>query len=404
MEDDTDGWRSSSARKLVSTIERLARMLEDAHEGRALKGNEDAWSTLEDEMHEGVSRVSDLIGKAKSAATSSKEGEAGCSDETMREQFLCAAILPNHDRIESHGLAEAMNNLRGELTLALEILAIRIHYMREGQILVQFRGDDSLSLGKQVAYSWPCLRVSLSSTLKDIERTMDARLASMCPTLMRCDMLCSSPTALPILSDTISDITKEPDERDALATFRRTGLLCVLRAIPRHEQGQLLDFVHEKIRWAEAMIRENHSDIDLGISTFAFREIASRGCHRYDLLFDIEGDDCLLAMRRFAHDAEWMPLVRQILNLRSVNNCEREADVVRDYEVDVSVVYSRPGAGYQDWHADGPHLGGQNHYGVCVFVPLVNLNHAVGFTQFWLGSHTTDQLLGFGGAATAIGM
>lgn len=56
----------------------------------------------------------------------------------------------------------------------------------------------------------------------------------------------------------------------------------------------------------------------------------------------------------------------------------------------MSVVYSRPGAGEQDWHSDGPHIGhgagwdGEGAaapYALCVFVPLIDLNPTVGFTQ-----------------------
>ena len=84
-------------------------------------------------------------------------------------------------------------------------------------------------------------------------------------------------------------------------------------------------------------------------------------------------------------------------------------------DFDVSVVYSRPGAGAQGWHADGDHAKGaadagwsfdddhHNHlappYAVCLFLPLVDLNDTVGYTQFWPGSHAHRNLVGLGPVA-----
>ncbi len=82
------------------------------------------------------------------------------------------------------------------------------------------------------------------------------------------------------------------------------------------------------------------------------------------------------------------------------------------WNVNVSVVYSKPGAKNQEWHADGRHLDaecdprtGLGHappYGVCVFMPLIDLNETTGFTQFFMRSHKTSQLIGFGEAASTL--
>ena len=115
------------------------------------------------------------------------------------------------------------------------------------------------------------------------------------------------------------------------------------------------------------------------------------------------------------------------------------------HHVWVSVVYSRPGAPHQGWHADGPHVapdvGWSAHlddgnaaaaaaaaatatattttaavdghdaktlpappYAVCVFVPLIDLSPEVGFTRFWPGTHAYAGLRGFGGAAEGLGL
>lgn len=75
----------------------------------------------------------------------------------------------------------------------------------------------------------------------------------------------------------------------------------------------------------------------------------------------------------------------------------------------VSVVYSRPGAGDQDWHTDGAHAdapraGGPGApYAVCVFVPLIDLDEGTGCTQFWPGTHADRELAGFGPASEVLG-
>ena len=35
-------------------------------------------------------------------------------------------------------------------------------------------------------------------------------------------------------------------------------------------------------------------------------------------------------------------------------------------------------------------------YAICIFIPLIDLNDTVGYTQFWLGSHKYKNLQGFG--------
>jgi ectoine hydroxylase-related dioxygenase (phytanoyl-CoA dioxygenase family) len=69
----------------------------------------------------------------------------------------------------------------------------------------------------------------------------------------------------------------------------------------------------------------------------------------------------------------------------------------------------------KEWHADGPHTAASMHpatqgsapsrpapYAICVFVPLIDLTHETGFTQFWPGTHHAEHLLGFGGAAQVL--
>ena len=72
-------------------------------------------------------------------------------------------------------------------------------------------------------------------------------------------------------------------------------------------------------------------------------------------------------------------------------------------------MYSRPGAGDQDWHTDGAHAdapragGAGAPYAVCVFVPLIDLDEGTGCTQFWPGTHADRELAGFGPASVVLG-
>ena len=76
---------------------------------------------------------------------------------------------------------------------------------------------------------------------------------------------------------------------------------------------------------------------------------------------------------------------------------------LEEIDFDISVVYSRPGAINQRWHADGNHQNvaddedpSTDPYALCLFIPLIDLDHDTGFTQFWPGTHLYRDLVGFG--------
>eukprot|EP00536_Pseudo-nitzschia_multiseries_P017244 jgi/Psemu1/224228/e_gw1.1450.1.1 len=172
----------------------------------------------------------------------------------------------------------------------------------------------------------------------------------------------------------------------------------------------LLSLVDDHIRSAEAAIARNHPNIAIGTDSFRFREIASRSEHRFDLLVP--------------RDTE---LYRATESSQSWSR-SRSHSIDYDWEMDLSIVYSKPGANHQGWHADGGHAEGAPDdgwgattatdsstsastpasplaapYAVCLFVPLVDLDHTVGFTQFWPGSHRHRALVGFGPFAEVSG-
>ena len=212
-------------------------------------------------------------------------------------------------------------------------------------------------------------------------------------------------------------------------TFLRTGLAASCRsAVAPDDLARLIAVANARMSNAEAALATNHPTLDVGADVFAFREMGSRGGRRFDLLFpkpEWERDETEDAMndaafiRAFASSAPWVqtlidPLLGKNEPRKRIDGSTTSSSGSADaWWCDVSIVYSKPGAGDQDWHCDGRHLAGESRadftgagvsapYAVCVFVPLCDLNQEVGFTQFWGGSHVTDGLIGFGAAAEVL--
>jgi len=150
--------------------------------------------------------------------------------------------------------------------------------------------------------------------------------------------------------------------------------------------------VDGRITKFESAMAEKHPEIDLGKDAFKFKEVASRSIERFDLCFELEEGGIIADL---AESGPWMALVKDMLG----NSIHWAA----------SVVYSKPGATDQDWHADGPHIGkianrdgtqkADNAYSLCIFLPTIDLSIETGFTQFWPGTHHYD-VLGLGGCAS----
>lgn len=206
------------------------------------------------------------------------------------------------------------------------------------------------------------------------------------------EVILTAPCAVPILSLTLDTATVAGMVRlpSLVRRFLHTGLLVQRSAVSDSDLRRLDDLVQPHIARADAALLER--GVDLGIQQLTLMEISTRGLHRFDLLIDVEADAWL---QQWCHTGPWVPLIKALLG--------------PDLQVDLSVIYSRPGADDQEWHSDGAHLGnlvagwgGYGHsapYAVCVFVPLINLTPELGCTQFWPGSHKHEQLLGFGPAA-----
>ena len=185
---------------------------------------------------------------------------------------------------------------------------------------------------------------------------------------------------------------------DAARRFDEEGVATCLTRVDSERVSAIRGAVDAYISKIERRFAEAHTEISYGSDRFAFKEIGSRGGERFDALVDLEREEWASLRALAKTDAPWLPFVRDLMS--------------NSWNVNVSVVYSKPGAKNQEWHADGRHLDaecdprtGLGHappYGVCVFMPLIDLNAATGFTQFFMRSHKTSQLIGFGEAVATL--
>lgn len=188
--------------------------------------------------------------------------------------------------------------------------------------------------------------------------------------------------------------------------FLDVGLLLTGDAVVSAEQlSDMRAEVSQRIAQADAALTTR--GIAVGTQNFVFAEISSRGQQRFDLLLEPAAAPTVFAA---ATAGAWTPLVRRLLGagdeaaIAVLSPGQPPPADGQAIQVDVSAVYSRPGAGEQVWHADGPHLQpGRPQvppYGLCVFMPLIDLcQPRVGFTQFWPRTHHAPGLAGFGPVA-----
>lgn len=213
------------------------------------------------------------------------------------------------------------------------------------------------------------------------------------------EVLVESPGYLPLMDKkyTHEDLLLEKDNNEHnLKRFDDLGLLVCNTRVDSHSLKCIQDMAYRFVEQVEDYFQQNHPDIDYQNGNFLFQEIGSRSGLRYDVRIDMTKNDQCSVLRHVAEQtAPWLNLVQSIFGKGN-------------WKVEASLIYSKPGAQNQVWHCDGGHLDeeadcdGHGHappYGLCVFLPLIDLNPRVGFTQFFLGSHKTSQLVGFGPAA-----
>jgi len=218
------------------------------------------------------------------------------------------------------------------------------------------------------------------------------------------ELWASAPAPLPLRPpstgyDMLGNITDELWDEKAPQLMREYGLVQQTNILNEGEVAELRQMVDGAIANVEALLAKHRPEINVGKDPFIFKEIASRNLERFDLRIPGATEyvkRCILV------NAKVQSLLRQSLG-------EPE-----EVDFDVGVVYSRPGAINQRWHADGNHQKGAKDAGVedrgwehtladayalCLFIPLIDLDREVGYTQFWPGSHRHRDLVGFGPVA-----
>jgi len=294
----------------------------------------------------------------------------------------CLDVLPAPGDVEVNQLEEALRSL------SLSNRELKWHgcgpLMEDGlPIAVSFRHEESEDARVAAHEIEDLIQKSLPS-VESIETSLTA------------------PSIFPILPYFCQqvNIIVSADDAAAEVLLKQAGIVLMENCIVGPALEALSKLAKSRIAWCDRGLDERGLSLT-DEKDFRFREVARRGYQRGDLLFE---DPAPAEVTSAARHSPWMPVVTRLLG--------EPAD---DLACDVSIIYSRPGSGEQEWHADGPHLGAgwcagwededeaSPAYAACVFMPLVDLNLERGFTQFWPGTHKYSSLLGFGGAAPLLG-
>ena len=197
--------------------------------------------------------------------------------------------------------------------------------------------------------------------------------------------------------------SNENVERTVMMTMKEWGIYHQTALLDTREVNELKHYINDEISCIEELISLHRPDITIGKDILAFQEISSRGNERFDLLLSSP----ICKVRDFVNCTllkRISPLIERILNGQLGHNID----------FDISVVFSKPGAPNQGWHADGEHQSGATDagwdakgwltqlaepYAICFFIPLIDLDDKTGYTQFWPASHRNRGLPGFGPVA-----
>jgi ectoine hydroxylase-related dioxygenase (phytanoyl-CoA dioxygenase family) len=171
--------------------------------------------------------------------------------------------------------------------------------------------------------------------------------------------------------------------------MNKHGLCKQSQVLTNHQVDLFYNVVNECIEETEALLKVHRPTLTIGESSFEFQEICARSKQRFDLRLDT--------------NARIKSLVQDyILSQPCMQQQVQTWLGATEFDFTVSVVYSKPGAVHQGWHADGNHIQ-DKLYAVCLFIPLIDLNENTGYTQFWPGSHRSNKLIGFGQVAEITG-
>lgn len=210
-----------------------------------------------------------------------------------------------------------------------------------------------------------------------------------------CEMWANPPVELPLRPLSGYDFLNVPNELwddHAVSIMKQYGIVVQQSPIlNRNQVNALKDVVDGAISNVEALIKKHIPEITIGEDSFVFKEIASRNLERFDLRLDTIVEATDFVKENLLTNSNVQSLLKGALG------------TPEEIDFDISVVYSRPGAINQRWHADGNHQNVADDkdpsidpYALCLFIPLIDLDHDTGFTQFWPGTHLYRDLVGFG--------
>eukprot|EP00584_Thalassiosira_punctigera_P023825 CAMPEP_0172552878 /NCGR_PEP_ID=MMETSP1067-20121228/47246_1 /TAXON_ID=265564 ORGANISM="Thalassiosira punctigera, Strain Tpunct2005C2" /NCGR_SAMPLE_ID=MMETSP1067 /ASSEMBLY_ACC=CAM_ASM_000444 /LENGTH=367 /DNA_ID=CAMNT_0013340951 /DNA_START=179 /DNA_END=1278 /DNA_ORIENTATION=- len=233
-----------------------------------------------------------------------------------------------------------------------------------------------------------------------------------------CELWASSPAILPLRPPSgyggrlrLPARDGDPREEWASSAMKEWGLFAQSGLINGREVDALRRCVDGEIACMEKLLTLHRPDVRIGKDVMSFREISSRGKERFDLLLHPTSE---------AHEFVERVILGRVSSLvEKILDGRTRGGEGGDIEFDVGVVYSKPGAPRQGWHADGDHQRGTEDagwdvktgwrdrlakpYALCLFVPLIDLDEETGYTRFWPASHRNRGLVGFGPVAEMTG-
>jgi diketogulonate reductase-like aldo/keto reductase len=216
--------------------------------------------------------------------------------------------------------------------------------------------------------------------------------------------------ALPFGLDSLSVPLDEVAVVHTEELLTTAGLLVLPEAVSGEDVVSLHSLVRARVIDMERVLQQQN--IEIGQGGFSFAEIIHRGEQRWDISFHQHGkrvasadgsmDPAFDTLERIATTGPWVPTMKMMLG--------------EGYTWEAGAVCSRPGARGQGWHADAMHsaynFDGETGVGqlFCVFIPLVPLSlpvrnmdgvveHGLGCTGFWPGSHRYEQCCNLGALA-----
>ena len=235
-----------------------------------------------------------------------------------------------------------------------------------------------------------------------IQKIQEDLVNEFCSDRIQAEMWATAPCPLDLQPKKGHQLTKSYDEHDwqkwTTDTLREFGIIVQNGILSKDRVQEIRALVDIAIQDVEDLLAFYRPEIEIGQDSFLFQEIASRNLQRFDLRLTDSAAAKFVETEIMQH-----PAVESILK-----NCLGSYDEI---DFDISCVYSRPGACHQGWHADGDHQKGGKYAGweddgwktslsdpfaICLFIPLIDLNDDVGFTQFWPKSHWSRDLAGLG--------